>query len=123
MAELSELQKQVEDHEERLSTVEKNQLKYSKDLEEIKGSIKEQSIKNEESNRFLREQNQQMFAQNEKILDAVFNIKTKEEEHRYEFKTMAFGKWLALLTIAVSGGGIITWLIQKIFYVLTGGRR
>lgn len=121
MAELSELQNKVADHEERLLLVEKNQLKYSQDLEEIKGSIKEQSIKSEESNRFLREQNQQMFAQNEKILDAVFGITNKKEDHRHEFKTMAFGKWLALLTIAVSGGGIITWLIQKLFYTITGG--
>lgn len=111
----------IYDHEARLVKVEGKTKGLRTDFEELAKEVRDSSIRVDESNKFLREQNMKQSEQNTEILQAVLNRNDKTEERKHELRLIdKHNIWKLAAAIGGSAGTVVV-LVQLILQAVKGG--
>lgn len=100
-----DVEDRIEDHEERIHRLEDGQNDIRQRISDMSDQIKEGNSRNDENNKFLREQNSQM-------LSMLGGIQQKKQEARV-------WTWQAIGKIAVTVGGIVSVVTIVVNYIFS----
>lgn len=112
-----DINEQVRNHAEQLHKHDLEIKRINENINIMQSDIKEGLTRVDESNRFLREQNERQSIQNERIFSAVIESNDTKDGRKHE-KEMTMISYLfdILMKAVVSGGFIyllIEWLLSK----------
>lgn len=109
----TELEAQVQQHEDRLKQHDKELSRLNDVTLEMQKTMNEGLARVDESNRFLREQNTRQSEQNAEILREVLNRNKEEEEHKHELRVIdKTNMWKMILGIGGGAGVVFTFLME-----------
>jgi chromosome segregation ATPase len=100
-----EIEQRIEDHETRIHRLEDGQSDIRQRISDLSDQIKEGNSRNDENNKFLREQNSQM-------LSMLGGIQQKKQEVRV-------WTWQAIGKIAVTVGGVVSVVTIVVNYIFS----
>lgn len=114
---LVDINEQVRNHAEQLHKHDLEIKRINENINIMQSDIKEGLTRVDESNRFLREQNERQSMQNERILSAVIGTNQEQTklEHEKEMTKLAY-IFDIVMKVVVSGGAIymiIEWLLSR----------
>jgi Uncharacterized conserved protein len=127
-----ELEKQVQQHEDKLKQHDKELSRLNDFTVEMQKTMNEGLTRVDESNRFLREQNTRQSEQNAQILQAVIKRNGESEERqaqldelgkKQDFQLKMLDKsnfWKAIFGIGGSAGAVFAIVMEAVKYF--GGR-
>lgn len=112
-----DINEQVKNHAEQLHKHDLELKRINENISLMQSDIKEGLTRVDESNKFLREQNERQSMQNERILSAVIdtNKETTKLKHEEKMTKLSYA-FDIIMKAAISGGVlymIIEWLLNK----------
>ncbi|MGM0238434.1 hypothetical protein [Enterococcus sp. AZ103] len=116
-----ELERQVQEHEEKLKQHDKEIGRLNDVTLELQKATNDSLIRIEENNKFLRDQNTRQSEQNGEILREIINRNGIDEKNKHELKMLDRSNfWKLALGIGGSAGVIFAFVLEIL--KLIGGR-
>ena len=110
-----ELEKIVEQHEDKLKQHDKELSRLNDMSVEMQKQMSEGLARVDESNRFLREQNTRQSEQNAQILQAVIKGNESSDEHQFQLKLLdKTNFWKLIFGIGGASAAIYTIIMEVI---------
>lgn len=112
-----DINEQMKLHAEQLNKHDSEIKRINENISLMQSDIKDGLARVDESNKFLREQNERQSIQNERILSAVIESNDTKDERKHEKEMTKLAYFFDITMKAIVSGGaiylLIEWLINR----------
>lgn len=108
------LENQVQEHEEKLRRHDREIGRISDEMVLLQKSMNESLIRNDESNKFLRDQITRQSEQNQEILSAVLNRNSESEKRQHELKMLDRTNIWKFVVGGGASAGVVFTIIREL---------
>ncbi|MDA9472633.1 hypothetical protein [Enterococcus sp. 5H] len=106
-----ELKKLVDKHDRDIALLQQGQKKLEENvnsLSDLKSDMAVLNTKMDKNETFMQKQF-------DTLLTAIIGKNDQKEKHAHEFRMMTTGKIFGIITVSITSGGILFWLVQQLY--------